>query len=442
MPQGHCTVTQIRHWASRLGPQWHKHAIARWRDDCPRTSPNPGSHGIRNRNLYMHCVLAIYTEYSSTAIAKRLSHVLGLELCPDVVEYAQRKMKWNGMLKRIQEKGPKHPWVMQTMDRLSFKEPRTMNSLRSASKTREGDYAYIRDRGGNRSAGANSTRARSPLQSRHQRRFHARSRAAHSPSFTTRRWARKPLYVWIWLFQQRSRIRCHPITGEWQWENPLRRDIWWYKSAYEKAPSPTSSEEPMPVRTSSSEGVGFNSLSSSFIRSGDEGMLPPSRTEMNMDVISDLQLPEPLRAITPPGAAVEGFALGDREIGVVGPEAAGGGSLSEAVVEGFVPMDMESERPGPEGLAMTDGLEVEGEEGDTEVEDVEGDIEVEDVEGDTEVEDVEDDMEVDDVEGDTEVEGEDGGERSSSGTGLDVAELMAGGVQGLHGAWLGDSPGR
>jgi hypothetical protein len=171
----------------------------------------------------------------------------------------------------------------------------------------------------------------------------------------------------------------------------------------------------MPIGTSSSEGVDLNSLSSSLMRSGDEGMLPSSRTETNMDVISDLQLPGPLRVVTLPEAAVEVLVSEDTEIEVVGPEATRRISLSEAMAEDFVPMDTESEGPGPEGFALTDGPEVEGEEGN---------------------------MEVEEVEGDTEVEDEGGRGRSSSGTGLDVTELIAGGVQGMYGGWLGDSPGR
>ncbi|KAI9784288.1 MAG: hypothetical protein M1839_002349 [Geoglossum umbratile] len=303
-------------------------------------------------------------------------------------------MKWNGMLERVREKGPKHPWVMQTIDRLSFVEPQTENSLRSASKPRAEESVHVPNKVDNRSTEASPTRARTPRQTRNQRRLHARYRAAHSSNFTTRRWARKPLYTWLWLFQQRSRVKYHPITGDWEWENPLRRDIWWYKSAYEKPPSPASSQEPTPVVASLNEGVGSNPL-------------PPSRMELNMDVISNSPLPEAVRVAALSEAVAQDLALTDMNIEVAGPETSRRVAMSEAVADGLVDINMESEGPGPESLALTDGP-VEGE-GDA-MGGVEGDMEM----------------------------GGGGGREKSSDVGLDAMELIG----GMNGSWVGDSPGR
>ncbi|KAI9855363.1 MAG: hypothetical protein M1813_009821 [Trichoglossum hirsutum] len=246
MPRGSCTVTQIRHWTLKLGSQWTKSTVANWRDNCSRDNADADSHSIRNRNLYMHCVLAVYTNLTSDAIAKRLNQVLGLGLCPDVVEYAYRKLKWNGMLERVRTKGPAHKWIMQSMDRLFLMEPSTGNSWRSANKTR--NHRHIpgrRSKPGKttnpRKASLRKTprRRRKPL-SRGQRRAQARIHSAWSHNFTTRRWARKPMWVWLWIIQCRCRVKYLP-NGAWQWENPTRRNIWHYKRAYEKVLSDSSS---------------------------------------------------------------------------------------------------------------------------------------------------------------------------------------------------------
>ncbi|KAH0536427.1 hypothetical protein FGG08_006696 [Glutinoglossum americanum] len=241
-PQGPCTVTQIRHWALRLGNQWTRSSISNWRDHCSSESPSTSSHKIRNRNLYMHCVLAVYTGLTPDAIAKRLNHILGLELCPDVVEFAHQKMKWNGMLERVRRKGPKHRWIMQSMERLSFVEPDTENSYRSASKPREYVFATPSDVHTLCLSEVSTAPPSPPPEppTRNQRRAQARARSARSPNFTTRRWACKPMWVWLWIVQHRCRIK-YIQDGEWQWENPMRRNIWHLKSAYEKPSMPPSS---------------------------------------------------------------------------------------------------------------------------------------------------------------------------------------------------------